>query len=154
MSEHVVPSSVAQRIITKFLSIEGVRPSENLTRLLVQFGDETLSKTQVSSNHPLKYGVGQWPPPAFHVRVEICILIVTISDFRVNVEEMSLWERRRKYHSLIYSQLMHNRAPVCRARISEGCGQWRPVEFDMIVFPYGVLKIFGKNRLWDKGHTR
>ncbi|KAJ8936702.1 hypothetical protein NQ318_002444 [Aromia moschata] len=46
MSEQVVPSSVAQRNVIKFLSIEGVRPFDILTRLQAQFGDETLSKMQ------------------------------------------------------------------------------------------------------------
>ena len=47
MSEQQVPSPVAQRIIIKFLTKEGVKPSEILTRLKAQFGDATLSRTQV-----------------------------------------------------------------------------------------------------------
>ena len=47
MSEQEVASSVAQRIIIKFLTKEGVKPSEILTRLKAQFGDATLSRTQV-----------------------------------------------------------------------------------------------------------
>ncbi|KAJ8962841.1 hypothetical protein NQ318_001241 [Aromia moschata] len=51
MSEQVAPSSVVQRIIIKFLSIEGVRPSEIMTRFQAYFGDETLSKTQLYEWH-------------------------------------------------------------------------------------------------------
>ncbi|KAG5328416.1 GVQW3 protein, partial [Acromyrmex charruanus] len=47
MSEQQVPASVAQRVIIKFLTKEGVKPCEILTRLKVQYGDDTLSKTQV-----------------------------------------------------------------------------------------------------------
>lgn len=47
MTEQEVPVSVAQRIIIRFLVNEGVKPSEVLTRLQAQFGDDTLSKTQV-----------------------------------------------------------------------------------------------------------
>jgi hypothetical protein len=47
MSEQEVASPVAQRIIIKFLTKEGVKPSEILTRLKAQFGDATLSRTQV-----------------------------------------------------------------------------------------------------------
>lgn len=39
--------SVAQRIIIKFLTKEGVKPSEILTRLQAQFGDATLSQNRV-----------------------------------------------------------------------------------------------------------
>lgn len=51
MSEREVPSSVAQRIIVKFLTTEGVKPSAILRRLQAQFGDKTLKKTQVYSWH-------------------------------------------------------------------------------------------------------
>ena len=51
MSEQQVPSSVAQRIIIKFLSKEGVKPIEILNRLRSQFGNETLSKSQVCKWH-------------------------------------------------------------------------------------------------------
>ena len=47
MSEEAVPSSVAQRIIIKFLTNEGVKPSEILTCLKEQFGDTTLSQNRV-----------------------------------------------------------------------------------------------------------
>ena len=47
MSEQEVPPAVAQRIIIKFLTNEGVKPSEILTRLTAQFGETTLSRTQV-----------------------------------------------------------------------------------------------------------
>lgn len=47
MSEQEVTPAVAQRIIIKFLTNEGVKPSEILTRLTAQFGDATLSRTQV-----------------------------------------------------------------------------------------------------------
>jgi len=46
MSEREVPTAIAQRIIVKFLTNEGVKPSEILTRLRAQFGDMT-SSTQV-----------------------------------------------------------------------------------------------------------
>lgn len=51
MSEREVPSSIAQRIIVKFLTNEGVKPSEILRRLQAQFKDNTLKKTQVYSWH-------------------------------------------------------------------------------------------------------
>ncbi|KAJ8946264.1 hypothetical protein NQ318_004633 [Aromia moschata] len=47
MSEQEVHTSVAQRIIVRFLANEGVKSNEILTRLRVQFGDDTLSQTQV-----------------------------------------------------------------------------------------------------------
>lgn len=39
--------TVAQRIIIQFLANEGVKPTEILTRLQAQFGDGTMSRTQV-----------------------------------------------------------------------------------------------------------
>jgi hypothetical protein len=47
MSEQVVPSAVAQRIVVKFLTNENVKPAEILIRLRTQLGDETLSRTLV-----------------------------------------------------------------------------------------------------------
>jgi glucan biosynthesis protein len=47
MSEQVVPSAVAQRIMVKFVTNENVKPAEILMRLRAQFGDETLSRTLV-----------------------------------------------------------------------------------------------------------
>ncbi|KAJ8983452.1 hypothetical protein NQ317_013327 [Molorchus minor] len=47
MTERKVPSSVAQRIIIKFLNNEGVKPSEIFTRLKAQFGDATLSQNRL-----------------------------------------------------------------------------------------------------------
>jgi hypothetical protein len=47
MSEQVVPSAVAQRIIVKFLTNENVKLAEILMTFRAQFGDETLSRTQV-----------------------------------------------------------------------------------------------------------
>jgi hypothetical protein len=44
-----VPSSVAQRIIIKFLTKEGVIPSGIFTRLQAQIGDECLSQPRVFS---------------------------------------------------------------------------------------------------------
>jgi hypothetical protein len=49
MAEQEVPSSVAQRIIIKFLTKEGVIPSEIFTMLQAQFGDECLSQPRVFS---------------------------------------------------------------------------------------------------------
>ncbi|EFN78835.1 hypothetical protein EAI_08301, partial [Harpegnathos saltator] len=40
-------TTVAQRIIVQFLANEGVKPTKILTRLQAQFGDGTLSRTQV-----------------------------------------------------------------------------------------------------------
>lgn len=51
MSEQVVPSAVAQRIVIKFLANEKVKPIEILIRLRKQFGNETLSRTQVFAWH-------------------------------------------------------------------------------------------------------
>jgi hypothetical protein len=47
MSEQVVPSGIVQRIITKSLTNENVKPAEISLRLRAQFGDETLSRTQM-----------------------------------------------------------------------------------------------------------
>jgi hypothetical protein len=49
MEVQAIPSSVAQRIIIKFLTKEGVIPSEIFTRLQAQFGDECLSQPGVFS---------------------------------------------------------------------------------------------------------
>lgn len=50
MSERLHPS-VAQRIIIKFLTTEGVKPAEILRRLEAQFGEICLKKTQVYDWH-------------------------------------------------------------------------------------------------------
>ena len=47
MSEQKVPSYVVQCIIIKFLTNDGVKPSEILSRLKAQFGDTTLSQNSV-----------------------------------------------------------------------------------------------------------
>jgi hypothetical protein len=47
MNEQVVPSTVRQRIIVKILANGKVELTEILTRLRAQFGEETLSRTQV-----------------------------------------------------------------------------------------------------------
>ena len=47
MSEHKVSVSLQQRIITKFLTAEGVQPPENLQRLEKHFRDSYLSRTRV-----------------------------------------------------------------------------------------------------------
>jgi hypothetical protein len=44
MSEQVIPSAVAQRIIVKFLTNVNVKPAEILMRLRLQFGNKTLSR--------------------------------------------------------------------------------------------------------------
>jgi histone-lysine N-methyltransferase SETMAR len=49
MEVQEVPSSVAQRIIIKFLMKEGVLPSEIFTSLQAQFEDECLSQSRVFS---------------------------------------------------------------------------------------------------------
>jgi hypothetical protein len=49
MAEQAVPNSVVQHIIIKFLTKEGVNPSEIFTRLQAQFGDECLSQPRVFS---------------------------------------------------------------------------------------------------------
>jgi hypothetical protein len=49
MAVQAVPSSVAQHIIIKFLTKEGVIPSEIFTRFQSQFGDECLSLPRVFS---------------------------------------------------------------------------------------------------------
>jgi transposase len=49
MALQAVPSSVAQLIIMKFLTKEGVIPSEIFTRLQARFGDECLSQPRVFS---------------------------------------------------------------------------------------------------------
>jgi hypothetical protein len=49
MTEQDVPSSVAQRLIIKFLMKEGIIPSEIFTRLQALFGGECLSQLKVLS---------------------------------------------------------------------------------------------------------
>jgi hypothetical protein len=49
MAVQAVPNSVVQHIIMKFLTKEGVIPSEIFTRLQAQFGDECLSQRRVFS---------------------------------------------------------------------------------------------------------
>jgi hypothetical protein len=49
MAVQAVPNSVAQHIIIKFLTKEGVIPSEIFTRLQANFGDECLSQPRVFS---------------------------------------------------------------------------------------------------------
>jgi hypothetical protein len=49
MAVQEVPSSVAQHIIIKFLTKEGVIPSEIFTRFQAQFGDKCLSQPRVFS---------------------------------------------------------------------------------------------------------
>jgi len=51
MSEKEVPVAVAHRIIIKFLVKENVGPTEIWTRLYSQYGELTLSKTQVKVWH-------------------------------------------------------------------------------------------------------
>jgi len=46
-SEHVVPMAVAQSIIVQFLTNEKMKPAEILKKLRAQFGDQTLSRTQM-----------------------------------------------------------------------------------------------------------
>jgi hypothetical protein len=48
MSEQVVPSPVANRIVVVFLIDENVKPAKILMGLRTEFGDETLSRTQIS----------------------------------------------------------------------------------------------------------
>jgi hypothetical protein len=49
MAVQAVPNSVAQRIIIKFLTMEGAIPSAIFTRLQAKFGDECLSQPRVFS---------------------------------------------------------------------------------------------------------
>jgi hypothetical protein len=57
MSEQVIPSAVAQRIIVKFLTNENVKPADILKALRAQFYDETLSRIQVYDwNNPFQEG--------------------------------------------------------------------------------------------------
>lgn len=47
MTEQEVSTTVAQRVIIRFLANEGIKQTEILTRLQEQFGDSILSRTQV-----------------------------------------------------------------------------------------------------------
>ena len=51
MSEREVPITIAQRVVMKFLTNENVGPNEIWRRLLAQYGESTLSKTQVRFWH-------------------------------------------------------------------------------------------------------
>ena len=47
MSEREVPITISQRVVIKFLTNESVGPNEIWCRLRAQYGESTLSKTQV-----------------------------------------------------------------------------------------------------------
>jgi hypothetical protein len=47
MSEHVIPSAVAQGFIVKLLTNENAKLAEILIRLRAEFGDENLTRNQV-----------------------------------------------------------------------------------------------------------
>ena len=51
MSERKVPITTAQRVVIKFLTNENVGPNEIWRRLRAQYGESTLSKTQVKFWH-------------------------------------------------------------------------------------------------------
>ena len=51
MSEREVPITIAQRVVIKFLTKENVGPNEIWRRLRAQYGESTLSKTQVKFWH-------------------------------------------------------------------------------------------------------
>lgn len=51
MSEQVVPISIAQPIIIKFLTRENMKPSEILTALRAQFGIKTFFETRLYECH-------------------------------------------------------------------------------------------------------
>ena len=51
MSEREVPVTIAQRVVIKFLTNENVGPNEIWRRLHAQYGESTLSKTQVKFWH-------------------------------------------------------------------------------------------------------
>ena len=51
MSEKVVPVTIAQRVVIKFLTNENVGPNEIWRRLRAQYGESALSKTQVKFWH-------------------------------------------------------------------------------------------------------
>ena len=51
MGETEVPITVAQRVVIKFLTNENGGPNEIWRRLRAQYGDSTLSKTQVKFWH-------------------------------------------------------------------------------------------------------
>jgi len=51
MSEREVPITIAQRVVIKFLTNENVGPDEIWRRLRPQYGESTLSKTQMKFCH-------------------------------------------------------------------------------------------------------
>jgi len=51
MGEREVPITVAQRVVIRFLTNENVGPNEIWCRLRAQYGESTLSKTQVKFWH-------------------------------------------------------------------------------------------------------
>ena len=51
MSEREVPITISQRVVIKFLTNESVGPNEIWSRLRAQYGESTLSKTQVKFWH-------------------------------------------------------------------------------------------------------
>ena len=57
MSERELPITTAQRVVIKFLTNENVGPNEIWCRLRAQYGESTLSKTQVKFWHKEFCGV-------------------------------------------------------------------------------------------------
>ena len=57
MSEREVPITIAQRVVIKFLTNENVGPNEIWHTLCTQYGESTLSKTQVKFWHKEFHGV-------------------------------------------------------------------------------------------------
>jgi len=51
MSEREVPVTIAQRVVIKFITNENIGPHEIWRRLRAQYGESTLSKTQVKFWH-------------------------------------------------------------------------------------------------------
>ena len=56
MSERDVPITIAQRVVIKFQTNENVGPNEIWRRLRAQYGESTLSKTQVKFWHKEFHG--------------------------------------------------------------------------------------------------
>ena len=98
MSEQLVPSSIAQRIVIKFLTVENVKASEIFTRIQKQFGDNSLKRSQVYEWHQ-KFSAGRnevanlthrrRPKTSRTAENEKRIRELIVSDRRITISEIA-----------------------------------------------------------------
>lgn len=114
MSEHEVPSSVAQRVIIRFLANEGVKSAEILTRLQAQFGDATLSRTQVfdwakkfrSGRDAVENASGEGAPVKAKTRLSAGKVLATVFWDSRGVLLIDFLHVRKTVNAAYYCQLL------------------------------------------------